>query len=200
MSHDIRLGPIFPKSEKQIRCPYCGCIIPSIFSEQDRYVGTMLTGEAITIPCLRDRLADRQKTPDGYYFGVTNNKLSCCGRDCFFVEVMFVNANVAENGSAFPWFEENLVCAPEEKVKTFLAEYGGMQRIVPARWHVQVTLTPKGLAHRHIFGPFNQKRFYAEAHCITACGCEASGIHDSWAFGSDLLSVLWDDLKGLTAP
>ena len=199
----ITLQPIL--TESFISCPFCHMPIIRMTDKTETYIGEMpWLHDGDTIPGLWERLSAVQKTPYGFDYSLYVGYQPCCGKNYYIVEAMFVNAKISPNDDfdeTIRWCNKNIEGAVEDNVRYRTAQYSGHNPRFPKSWNVKEVQTEHGIAHHHTFGPFKLlDRSLIGNHGVACC---QSGGRVTWAFASDLLYELWDDLRagvGIDAP
>lgn len=199
----ITLQPIL--TESFISCPFCHVPIIRMTDKTETYIGEMpWLHDGDTIPGLWERLSDGQKTPYGFDYSLYVGYQRCCGKDYYIVEATFIGADIISANDDFDpvaWMNQNLFNTRSGTFRFCTANYSGNNPKIPKTWNVTEVQTEYGIAHHHTFGPFKlEEQSLIGNHGVACC---QSGGRDTWAFASDLLYELWDDLRagvGIDAP
>lgn len=91
------------------------------------------------------------------------------------------------------FFEDHIYHSPREK--NFVACYQTSDTRIPAQWILTEFSSPRGIIHRHLFGPFELLEDIEGPHGVSACGIFAN--LSPWTHGREMLLALWDEMKEL---
>jgi len=187
----IKLLPI-DDNPVDLKCPNCGQAIYHVFKNRQEVIrGGYWLRDGDTIPGIVKVLLEEQKTPNGFDYALLVGSQACCNQDYYVVESQFIDAEFEKDFPA-SFFEYHIYNMQE---KNFVACYQTSDTRIPAQWILTEVSSPRGIIHRHLFGPFELLEDIEGPHGVSACGIFAE--LSPWTHGREMLLALWDDMKEL---